>query len=174
MIFALALAAAEPLAEGTNRHFQHTVETPASPEVIWQHWTDVDTWPSWDTEVEQVVLEGEIGLGVRGVLTADGRDSRLEITAWEPMVSYAFTTRLPLGSLVVTRTLEPTESGTRFTHDVAFRGFGGWLLAPLLGKRFRRALPQVMGELAALAEQERCLPTTGPDAGCDDDGTLVP
>lgn len=146
-----SIASAEPLADGTNRHFAHTRESPASPEAIWALWTDVQTWPTWDTEIEAVTLNGPIGLGQTGTLTSGGRQSRITVTAWDPPRSYAFATRLPLGSLVVTRTLQPHGEGTRFTHDVAFRGLGGRLLAPILGKKFRAALPVVMESLDSLA-----------------------
>lgn len=147
-------APAQGPAEGSRRHFHHTVTTEAAPEEVWRRWTDVTTWPAWDTEVERVELEGPIGLGVEGTLVSGGRASRFTISAWEPPLHYAFTTRLPLGSLVVDRRLEPLDDGgTRFTHDVRFTGVGGALLAPLLGGGFRAALPGVMARLAELAEK---------------------
>lgn len=134
-------------------HFSHTVETTASPDVIWAFWTDTDTWPSWDTELESARLDGSFALDRVGELVSDGRTSTFWISEWQPTDRYAFSTRLPAGKLVVTRWLERLpDGGTRFTHDVQFRGLGGVLLSPLLGKRFKAALPGVMERLAALGE----------------------
>ncbi len=149
MILLATAFAVEPAA-GSNRHFTHTVRTEAPAEAIWRLWTDPATWPAWDTELESARLDGDIGLGAEGVLVSGGRETRFAISLWEPKRRYAFTTRFPLGSLVVTRTLDTTH-GTRFTHDVRFRGVGGAVLAPILGPRFRRALPEVMQTLEALA-----------------------
>jgi uncharacterized protein YndB with AHSA1/START domain len=143
------------VAEGTNRDFAHTLETPAAPEAVWALWTDLDTWPVWDTEMTEAVADGPLELGQTGTITSGGREVPFEIVAWSPPTSYAYEMPLPSGSLTVERTLEPLAGGgTRFTHDVTFRGFGGALLAPTLGRRFRRALPTVMVQLAQLAEQE--------------------
>ncbi|MFK7928110.1 MAG: SRPBCC family protein [Myxococcota bacterium] len=143
----------EPLAEGTHRHFAHTLTTTAALEAIWELWTDVQTWPSWDKEVESAHLDGPIALGQTGRLSSEGRETRIEISTWNPVKSYCFTTRLPLGSLVITRTLRTGEGLTRLTHDVELRGLGGRLLAPLLGPRFRAALPVVMQRWVELAER---------------------
>ena len=44
------------------------------------------------------------------------------------------------------------EVRAALTHGVSFHGVGGRLLARVLGPRFRRALPGVMGRLVRLAE----------------------
>ena len=161
-ILAFSLAHATPLpdrAEGSSRHFHHTVETSASPEAIWARWTDCDSWHTWDAGLEAASLtealgpDGQMQLGSRGTLVSGGRETPFEITEFDPdRWVVAFESRLPLGGLVVTRTLEPLDDGgTRFTHDVRFRGVGGFLLAPMLGPDFRRMLPRVMMDLATLA-----------------------
>jgi uncharacterized protein YndB with AHSA1/START domain len=147
------LAQASPLAEGTNRHFRHAVETTAAPEAVWARWTDPATWAAWDAEIASAEAEGPLRLGATGRLTtAGGRTVPFEVVQWEPGVRYAYATPLPGGRLLLTRWLEPASEGTvRLVHDVEFQG-GGRALAPVLGRRFRKVLPQVMEALAAQAE----------------------
>ncbi|MEL6823946.1 MAG: polyketide cyclase, partial [Calditrichota bacterium] len=64
-----------------------------------------------------------------------------------------FKTNLPLGALYVKRTLEKTETGTRFTHEVWFGGLTGWLFAKKFGATFREMLPEVMQNLKQAAEE---------------------
>ena len=159
LLFALSSAVAAEPAAGSARHFHHTVETPAVPEAIWSRWTDVETWHTWDAGLEAASLTAQTGpngamqLGSVGVLVSNGRSTRFEVTRFEPGRVVAFESALPLGGLVVTRSLEPLDDGgTRFTHDVQFRGVGGAFFAPLLGPGFRRILPGVMADLATLVE----------------------
>ena len=76
-----------------------------------------------------------------------------EVTSFEEGASYTIANPLPLrGRLTVARTI--TGIGpTTFGHHVRFEGFGGRLLAPLLGRQFRRLLPEAMDRLAHVAER---------------------
>lgn len=142
------------LAEGSNSHFRHTLSAAAPPTEVWRLWTAVDTWPQWDTELESATVMGTFGLEAKGTLKGKGAPAAgFVITAFEAPTRYEFTTELPLGGrLIIDRHLEATEQGTRFTHDVRFEGFGGWLFSPFFGPKYREALPQVMARIAALAE----------------------
>ena len=142
------------LAAGTDRAFAHTVETAAPPERVWALWTDVAGWPTWDLELKAAELSGPFAVGAEGRLTpVAGPRSRFAVTAVEPGRSYTIETALPLGALRIRRSWTATADGrTAFTHAVSFHGVGGRLLARRLGPRFRRALPDVMGRLARLAE----------------------
>lgn len=141
-------------ASGTNTSFHHEVETRAPPPAIWRLWTDVTTWPSWDTELESVRLDAPFAVGVTGTLKGKGSpEAAFVIDEVVPGTRYRFSTKLPFGgALVIERTLTPTAAGTRFQHDVRFQGFGGWLMSGFLGASYRKALPVVMEKLRALAE----------------------
>jgi len=163
MLFATLLLAAPSLAtdgpsraEGSLRRFHHTEVTSAPPSAVWEHWMDVRGWPRWDTELTSAQADAPLALGVTGSIVSDGRTSPFEVVAFEAGHHYAYEVPLPAGRLVVERTLEPLDDGgTRFTHTVSLRGFGGWLLGPMLGRRFRAALPDVMRQLGRLATSPR-------------------
>lgn len=136
--------------------FEHTVSTSASHERIWAIWTDVPRWPEWDTElVSASITDGPFALGVTGTLRPKtGPTSTFVVSEMDPGTSYAFTTRLPLGRLVVRRQLMAEPQGeTRFTHQVAFAGALSGLVGVLLGRRFRSALPGVMNNIRVIAER---------------------
>lgn len=146
-----------PIAEGTNAHFQYEVTTSAPQADVWRLWSDVSTWPSWDTELESARLDGVFASGVTGVLKGKGApESAFSIADVVDGQRYAVVTKLPLGgTLVIERSFVATEQGTRFRHEVRFEGFGGRLLSAFLGRGYREALPGVMERLRALAEVSR-------------------
>ncbi|MEO0602640.1 MAG: SRPBCC family protein, partial [Myxococcota bacterium] len=134
----------------------------ASPDVVWARWMDVESWPTWDTELTEATADAPLALDVTGSLVSGGRASPFTIVAFEAPFHYAYAVPLPAGRLVVDRRLLPLDDGgTRFTHTVTLEGFGGWMLGPVLGRRFRAALPQVMRSLATLASGS----STDPGAG---------
>ena len=142
------------LAEGTNRAFTHTLSTTARAEAVWALWTDVQTWPSWDDELEAATLDGPFREGARGRLRpTSGLSARFMIEDVVPGRAYTLATRLPLGWLRVRRTLNVAGDRVELTHAVTFSGLGGHLLAGRLGPRFRHALPVVMDRLRTLAEE---------------------
>lgn len=148
---AIATAQTSPPAK---RSFSHTLETQAAPADIWHWWTDIEHWQDWDTGLQSAVLTGPFAQGTKGVLLPDkGPKARFTITAYTPGVSYAFATQLPLGKLVVERTLHTDQGKTFFTHTVSFQGLSAPLFYRILGKRYRQMLPPVMEKLRELAEK---------------------
>lgn len=144
-----------PLALGADHHFHWTRFTSARPASVWRRWTDVTTWPSWDTELSQASLPAGFVKGAAGTLkTKDNTDAGFVVVDVVEGVSATYTTALPFGSLVVTRTLRPQAGGTLFTHDVAFQGWSSSLFSRALGRGYRQALPVVMAMLARQAEQD--------------------
>lgn len=138
--------------------FSHTIQTTASAEVIWQLWTDVEKWPEWDSELKSAALEGPFTLGAVGRLSPKrGASSRFVISQLtdsdQPKQrSYTLTVSLPLCRLRIKRFFACAEEGLYFTHEVSFEGFSAVLFRFLLGKQFRRVLPEVMQSLKVIAE----------------------
>lgn len=134
-------------------HFWHEVTSVATPQEIWDIWTDVPQWHTWDSGLKAARADSLLSLGVQGTITSlEGRESAFEIVEWQPLRSYTFRTKLPLGGLYVRRSLEETPDGVRFTHEVWFQGFSKGLFGRILGPGFREMLPDVMAEVARQAE----------------------
>lgn len=142
--------------------FEHTLETTAPAERIWQLWTDVGGWPRWDTALVSAHLDGPFAHNARGRLQSKGSpESAFSIVELDPGRSYTFAVPLLLAELRVRRTLAQTPVGTRYTHEVSFVGPLGRLFGLLLGRQFRALLPGVMEQLRRLAEQPRDVPAAG-------------
>ena len=155
-LVSLSLIAMTALAQDsipTNQHFWHTIETTAKPENIWKIWTDVPNWHTWDTGLRLAELNEPFALGAKGTITSlEGRKSAFKVVELDPGHSYTFKTNLPLGGLYVKRNLQNQDGRTRFTHEVWFSGLSGGLFAKQFGPQFRAMLPQVMENVARLAE----------------------
>jgi hypothetical protein len=138
----------------TNKHFWHTVETTASPEEIWNIWTDVPNWQLWDTGLKQAELFGDFNLNSKGIITSlEGRKSKFKIVEFNKSKSYTFKTNLPLAGLYVKRKLEIKGDKTFFTHEVWFKGITAHLFARSFGSKFKAMLPEVMNNIKKLAEK---------------------
>ena len=126
----------------------HTVATPSPADRIWSAWTDVGSWPEWDTELLTASLDGAFGVNATGTLHPRvGNPSRFVVAEVDPGRSLTFVTSLPLGSLIVRRWLSRENDRTLFTHEISFAGPLGPVFDRLLSERFRRVLPAVMENL---------------------------
>lgn len=147
------LTALSVQAQQRNTHFSHTLDTSASAETIWQIWTDVPAWKDWDNGLQSAELFGPFQQGTAGILIPDkGLKSRFIIDSLESGRSYTFKTKLPIGALYVKRYLTVQDGKTRFTHEVWFTGLAKGLFGSVLGKNYRKIMPDVMQKIAALAE----------------------
>lgn len=133
----------------------HTVKTSASPQRIWEIWTDVKNWSDWDTELIDSYLESPFMLEAKGKLTPKkGGVTTFRISQLVPKKSYTFQCKLPLCNLNVSRTLDTQLDGTYFTHKVWFEGISAFVFSRILGKQFQTVLPSVMQNIKRIAEAE--------------------
>lgn len=147
---------------GCTTSFTHTVRTQADPDRLWEAWTDVDRWPTWDTELESAALDGPFVAGAKGRLDpADGPESSFELVSVDPKNGYTYVVSLPLSGLRVERTAAVDDEGLSFTHKVSFEGALGWFFAGILGGGYEEALPEVMEGLARQAETSSVTPKVG-------------
>ena len=139
-------------AQGSVKHFQYTLETTASASKIWQIWTDVAQWHTWDKGLQRASLSEPFRGGARGTLISNqGRETKFIVTEVDEGISYTFKTRLPLGSLHITRSLVARDT-VLFTHEVLFQGLTGGIFARKFGEGFRKMLPEVMEKIKQQAE----------------------
>ena len=142
-------------AQQTNYHFSHSITTTASPERIWQIWTDVPNWKAWDSGLKEARLSGAFQEGAKGTLLPDkGPESKFVIEDVNENGSYKLKTKIPFGRLIVSRYLKKEDGMVTFTHDVKFTGMLRKLLGNKIGKRYREMLPSVMGNIKLIAEAE--------------------
>jgi len=142
--------------------FSHSMETTAPPGRVWEVWTDVERWPEWDTELREASLNGTadgFDVGTEGHLEPRvGPTARFVVTDVDPVRSYTYEVALPLGTLLVRRSLHSHDGGTTFVHEVWFEGLLRGLYSRTLGRRYRRALPEAM---TAVRDHAEASPATG-------------
>jgi hypothetical protein len=145
-------------AQQTNEHFHHSVVTTASPEILWQIWTDVSDWKTWDTGLKAAHLKGPFKEGAKGRLIPDkGPAAKFKIENVREFESYKLKTRIPFGWLIVSRHLEQKDGAVIFTHDVQFTGIFKKIAGKKIGKRYRQMLPSVMETIKVLAEAKKSI-----------------
>lgn len=132
-----------------GKSFATSVDIAAPAEKVWSILTDVGSWPTWNTTVDQV--EGAVAPG--GSVTvhaklAPGQAFPVKVTTLEAPSRMVWTGGMPLGLFKGERTytLTPNGDGVTFAMREEFTG----LLAPIFG----RSIPDLQ---PAFDEFARCL-----------------
>lgn len=133
--------------------FAHAETTTATPAQLWARYREPETWPEWDHQTAAVTVRAPMAVGVRGTLKpVGGPSAAFTFTEVTPGAGFTDVSRLPLARLTFTHHIEPTATGSRFTHGVTITGPLAPLFARLLGARIAAGLPAAMRRLARLAE----------------------
>jgi uncharacterized protein YndB with AHSA1/START domain len=127
----------------------------ASPETIWQIYTDIPNWTQWHDEILECHIDGPFEPGSKGAMTIAGnsRPMPFVLLEVEPEVSFTDLTEIPGANIVFAHLLERTSEGTRITHTVTISGPAWEKIAATLGKQLEHGLPQTIELLARLAEK---------------------
>jgi hypothetical protein len=139
----------------SNHHFSFTVSVNTTKANVWQTLIDVQNWHQWDTELIEASLEGSFMVGAKGTLKPKtGPKLKFYISEIIPNQSYTFNTVMPIGELVIKRTIIAENDGVHFTDDIAFTGFLKYIFGFMLGGQFRKVLPEVMNNFKRIAESK--------------------
>ena len=133
-------------------HTEHTLDTSAEPERVWQRVEEVASWPQWDTELAWAKLPGAFATGAQGTMKSQGEAPRAFLLASvveEKCFVALFT--LPLAKVRHIHTQEASPIGTRMTHRIEIDGALSWLYGWSRGRRLRDGLAPSMRLLARIA-----------------------
>lgn len=138
----------------SNHHFSLSIEINSSKEKLWKRLIDVPSWHIWDTELKSAKLKGVFEEGAKGVfLPKKGPELHFVLTEVKATDAYVFKTKMPLGWLVIKRTIEEKKDTVIFTDDIAFTGLLKYLFGSILGQSFKRVLPEVLENLKRVVEE---------------------
>lgn len=134
--------------------YEHSIETAATPEALWRHWSDMATWPQWNDGIEAIDVEGPFEVGTTFTMTPPADESiRMRLVEIKPGES--FTDEMDAGNFVV-RTehrLEPAAGGlTRIVYRTEITGEAADHIGPELGPQITADFPAVLAALAKRAE----------------------
>jgi uncharacterized protein YndB with AHSA1/START domain len=133
--------------------FEHSVQAPASRQRVWELWTDVSAWPSWNPGVGRAELDGPVAEGATGTVRAvGGPTSALTVVAVEPERRFVTEARERLMRLRFEQELADAEGGRlRITHRVRMTGPATPLMRRTVGARLERSIPAALAALVELA-----------------------
>jgi len=136
--------------EGIMWQFEQSIEAKVSAEAVWQLYSDVRTWPSWDKGIEAVELHGPFEVGTEGVLTPAGQGPLpFRVVEVTPQRGFVDETEVPGGVLRFIHKLLPLDGGvTQITHRVEIDGPAADDLGPQVGPQITAGIPETMDSLA--------------------------
>ncbi len=133
--------------------YEHSVQTSASPEVLWRYWSDVAAWPTWNDGIEKIEIDGPFAVGTRITMTPPG-DEPVTLRLVEIVPGERFVDEFDGGDFVIrtVHRLEPAGDGTRIVYRTEITGSAAAEVGPQIGPAITGDFPDVLGALARLAE----------------------
>ena len=123
-------------------------QTTASKEQIWELWTDVANWNSWDSTVKTSELFGNFNVGTKGVVKlSGGPKSKFVITECKPLETFTNRSFLPLCKVDFTLILVETQNGLLVTYQQEMTGIMTFFFSKVLGKMMAKGLSKGMEDL---------------------------
>lgn len=130
-----------------------SVQTKAYPKDVWYFYQDFKSWPTWDTDVIYVKLDGNFQKGNKGkIKSKGGPEVSFIISELTPNKSFTNVSNLPLTKLIFEHKLEVVNDRTLITHHVEMKGLLSPLFALLIGKKINSTLNESLQNLVKLAE----------------------
>lgn len=130
-----------------------TRTTSASKEKIWDLWSDVQNWKTWDKDVESAELFGAFRQGTKGVMKpSEGPRATFRITECTQLKSFTNTSLLPLCRMDFIHTIKEIGGRVEIKHKVVMTGALTFLFSRIIGKKLEEGLPHAVDSLIKKAE----------------------
>lgn len=73
----------------------HTAAVNTLPEIVWNFWRDVETWPSWDSSLSSTYVDGSFIVEAKGrMILTNKRHITFTIEECTPYQSFTVATKL--------------------------------------------------------------------------------
>jgi hypothetical protein len=133
---------------------KHTVETTASPAVIWKIWEDVSNWKTWDADLEFSTIDGPFAEGTTGSMKHGGSPVvQTILTKVVPLKSFVQVAKLPLARIIMSHDITEANGKTYVTFHLQFRGLLGPFFVFHIGReKTKRGLITEMTAMVRKAE----------------------
>jgi len=134
---------------------EHTHDTTATPQQVWRLWADVEQWPSWNADIEQIELSGPFAAGSRIVMKPAGQDP-VELRIAEASEPELFVDEADLGAIVVRTTHRVDcldDDRARVVYRMEITGPQADTLGPEIGPQISGDFPETLAALVERAER---------------------
>ncbi len=134
--------------------YESSIETSAGPDAVWQHWSDMASWPQWNDGIEKIQIDGAFEVGTTFTMTPPG-DDPVSMSLVEIVPGELFADEMDAGDFVVrtVHRLEPlADGGTRIIYRTEITGPAAAEIGPELGPAITADFPDVLAALARTAE----------------------
>lgn len=132
---------------------KHTVETTATPAQIWRVWQDVETWNTWDNELESSKINGPFQVGTTGYLKfKDTPPLKTLLTRVEQFKTFVQEAKLLLATVIMTHIIDNVAGKTHVTIRTEVRGLFAPFYFILLGRSIKKKLPLEVKEMLKKAQ----------------------
>lgn len=139
----------------SNHHFFAVVKVNKPIDQVWSALTDSGSWHKWDTELKSAKIEGEMKEGAQGTLKPKtGPELSFKIKNFRPLDSYDLFVKMPVGSMVISRSLQEKDGSVEFRDEIKLVGPLRKMFGLFLGRSFRKVLPEVMKNFKNLVEND--------------------
>ncbi len=135
--------------------FQHSLDCLVSKAFAWQFWTTVSNWPTVDSSLESVTLDGPFCTGTTGSTKPRGRQPiRWQLAEVDEGRSAVIEIAVPGAVLRCAWTFEEIASQvTRITQVASIEGARASDYVETVAPDLERGIPQGMGKLAEAIER---------------------
>lgn len=130
----------------------HSIAIRASRSRVFSLYSEVTSWPAWDTEVATVKLAG-LRPGESGWLKPrSGPKAAIRVVSVEVDRSFTIESRLPFCRVHFGHDLTGEDGVVTATHWVRFSGALAFLFRRLIGREIDRTLPATLADLKRASE----------------------
>ncbi|BCW51122.1 hypothetical protein J2Y41_001358 [Arthrobacter sp. 1088] len=135
--------------------YEHSVETSAAPQALWQLWADVENWGSWNAEIERVEIDGPFAVGSQILMTPPG-DEPIQLRIAEVVNGELFVDEARFDELLIrtAHRLDRLDGGrVRVVYRMEITGAGADQVGPEIGPAITADWPETMASLVELAQR---------------------
>jgi hypothetical protein len=131
-----------------------SVETSATPDKVWNIWSDMTTWGDWNPNVSTMEWQGGFQSGTTGVMnTRAGQHHKMGLVDVVPGRSFALLTSVVPGTTFrFNCRVDPAAGTTKVGQYVEVKGPLGPILGGMLGPQVSKEFGTLLTNLAKKAE----------------------